>query len=359
MVDAVRFCAVSRCCRIALLIAAVVPLACSAAMGATVLDIAPLSNDGNGFSALTFNQKNTVDGLYVATVGGRLGVGDTLDQYGLSAGGSLTASNLRSDIIVGNHYNAQTGVPGNGGAPNGNIEVGTSFTTGFNYHTAPAVGFGQVPNFSLGTTYNFSSKAAEYKSYSAYLGALDDSVGNTNTPNHSSSNAGFVQSSGFGFNSYNPGGTNVVNFTFASGSTFNYIFAGIDPLTTLVVNIHVTPDGGGNRVLNFNSFGGGNFYDQYSTGSTDSSKILFNFSDATAIHLTNAAFFGSILAPNADVSLNSASLTGGVISDSLQLQGSQITYSGFTGTLPSLPEPASASILLVPSIMLLGSRRQK
>jgi choice-of-anchor A domain-containing protein len=144
-------------------------------------------------------------------------------------------------------------------------------------------------------------------------------------------------------------GLNVINLNLPAGATINGInivtASGVTP-TGLVVNVN------GNNL----SFNGGT----YNLGGLSTSQVLFNFTTASTISLSNLAFMGSILAPLADVNFASGQLNGTLIADDYYGTGQINEGGGFSiplpaysggGTVVATPEPGS---LLVFGAGLVG-----
>jgi choice-of-anchor A domain-containing protein len=86
------------------------------------------------------------------------------------------------------------------------------------------------------------------------------------------------------------------------------------------------------------------------------SNVLFNFYNASQV--TFSSFGGSILAPLATINGSSGTMQGMLIASSFNGASSSTTFSNgdlFTGSLPTaVPEPGSASLLVVALLMALG-----
>ena len=85
----------------------------------------------------------------------------------------------------------------------------------------------------------------------------------------------------------------------------------------------------------------------------NSSKILWNFGDATSVTLNNS-FSGALLATDAALTLNGGGINGTVIVDSIDLQNAEIRLNTYTGFVP-----APGTGVLLAGAGLLAARRRR
>ncbi|MBN9503522.1 MAG: hypothetical protein BGO01_19400 [Armatimonadetes bacterium 55-13] len=88
-------------------------------------------------------------------------------------------------------------------------------------------------------------------------------------------------------------------------------------------------------------------------------NIILNFSEATSLNLSNIEVLGSVLAPNANLTISGGSIDGKVVVGSAtQLNGGEFHRWGFTGSAP-VPEPASMAALGMGVVALIRRRKAK
>lgn len=236
-----------------------------------------------------------------ASNGTGLAVGDTL------ASGVTVNINHGGDFRIGNLANKLGTVNLNGGGSN-------------------------IQDASVNATANaYLSQAAGISSYLSTLSANGtvDGAGNMNAA------------------PTNIGGQNVAVYTltqaqFDALGQLNLNFGSAD---SVIINfIH---DGSGMVDLTAppNIIGGFN--------QANSSKILWNFGDATGITLNNS-FNGALLATDAALTLNGGGINGTVIVDSIDLQSAEIRLNTYTGFLPA---PGTGVVLA--GAGLLAARRRR
>lgn len=262
------------------------------------------------------------------TYGGNVFVGGpsaTLSG-GTTIYGSLNMTGANSTLNAGSN---------GGSSPNGIYVTASTQVNDPSYWTAPTVGGGPATPKSPIDLYGSST---DLKNASTALAA-------------SAANATVTSAGGTITITLNQSGLNVINLNIPNGASINGINIvtanGVVP-TGLVINVN-----GDN--LNFN---GGSF----NLGGLKSSQVLFNFSTATNLTLSNLAFIGDLLAPLATVNFTSGQLIGSLLANNYLGTG-QIndgggfslplpTYSGGGGnTVVATPEPAS---LLVFGAGLVG-----
>jgi choice-of-anchor A domain-containing protein len=96
------------------------------------------------------------------------------------------------------------------------------------------------------------------------------------------------------------------------------------------------------------------------TGGVSQDSIVYNFYETTALHSQSIAMLGSVLAPDADLTMAGGYFDGVTIVGSAETKwGGGFQNSGFTGNLPAMPapEPATAMLLLAAAGCLSRRRR--
>jgi choice-of-anchor A domain-containing protein len=269
-----------------------------------------------------------------------LAVGGSLSTSGGTIGGNVFVGGAAANLAGGTTINGSLSMT----AANSSLTAGGSSSPQAIYITAstqvndpsywnkPTVGGGPA---TPSTPLDLYGSSTDLKNASTSLAAAGTST---------------ITSSGGNITiTLNSSGLNVINLNLPAGATVNGInivnAAGVVP-TGLVINVN-----GDN--LNFNGW-------TYNLGSLGTSQVLFNFTTATTVSLSNLAFEGSILAPLATVDFTSGQIVGTLIADNY-IGGGQINEdNGFNIPLPnypssqvvaSAPEPAS---LLVFGAGLVG-----
>lgn len=75
-------------------------------------------------------------------------------------------------------------------------------------------------------------------------------------------------------------------------------------------------------------------------------STLFNFSEAALLTIGGVHFEGSILAPRADVAFANGNFSGTLVANTLVSTGS-FKYAPFAASMPAVPEPSAAALLIV------------
>lgn len=204
---------------------------------------------------------------------------------------------------------------------NGNVQVGGTVTGTYHLNNGST-----LTHTALDTNYaSLMSSVSDY-----FKNQVADSFINT------SGNPTFVAT---------PGADNLAVFS-VGGSIFSnqayqngWNFSGLSNDVTVVINVS-------GSTINFTK---GNFnntnYDR---------NIIWNFYEATSIDLSNMGgqFQGTILAPNAALTISNRQINGNVYVDSFTSTGAIEThyypYEGYlpTGSPPPVPEPATLGLLL-------------
>ncbi|MGD9635957.1 MAG: choice-of-anchor A family protein, partial [Pirellulales bacterium] len=151
----------------------------------------------------------------------------------------------------------------------------------------------------------------------------------------------------------NPG-LNVFNVTEAVWeATSNKQIVNPYPNATLLINI------AGTDVSQF----GGLSYNGSQSPSTAHGNVFYNYYQATMLTNNNIGILGSVLAPQAALTLNGGGINGnGIAASVLQQSGGEFHNFKFTGDLPynpPVPEPGTATIFAVGAAIALadGGRR--
>jgi choice-of-anchor A domain-containing protein len=140
------------------------------------------------------------------------------------------------------------------------------------------------------------------------------------------------------FNAATPsGGLAVYTTSFAYFSTINEIKLGLNGADTVIINV---------------SGAGGKLQDNFLGGPFAAAKnVIWNFHEATTLTFERQ-FFGSVLAPFADVKISSP-IEGTLVANSMKLNA-EMHLAPFAGTLPGttpevtpVPAPAALPLLLV------------
>ncbi len=128
----------------------------------------------------------------------------------------------------------------------------------------------------------------------------------------------------------------------------DYFLSDVDKGDTVLFNV-----AGDDIATSWGNFGGSDF-----SLKNMSDNILFNFFEAESLEI-NAALYGSILAPKADISASSGVIWGQVIANSWN-GNAQINDNPFTDNRVSVPEPSSVFIWGVALAgLIINTRKNK
>jgi choice-of-anchor A domain-containing protein len=260
---------------------------------------------------------------------GRLAVGGnfTASNYGVGSGGvgpALPNSHgTRNDLIVGGNMNAIGGWQ----VFYGNAVWGTGLTA------APT-----TPNGTTfqGTPVDFAAAKADLTAKSAFWSTLATNASviydGYSTLTLTATNAGL----------------NVFNVSEAVWeATSSKQIVNPFPNATLLINI------AGVNVTQF----GGLSYNGSGSPSAAHSGVLFNYADALTLQNNHIAMLGSVLAPNADLTLNGGGINGnGIANNVLQQNGGEFHNFKFTGDLPNVtPVPEPSSVVVAGMLLAMGA----
>jgi hypothetical protein len=106
-------------------------------------------------------------------------------------------------------------------------------------------------------------------------------------------------------------------------------------------------------IINLTGQTGGTLSNYGFQGDYQAGQTLFNFVDATNLSLSGLGVYGSILAPNANITGGYGQINGSVMAQSYSGPG-QLNWTAFKGALPTaggvpaaIPEPASWAMMIL------------
>lgn len=274
---------------------------------------------------------------------------------------TLTASQILTQFngIVTNQFSSQSDVEGR--LVTGELKVGATFynnpnssTSGFAAVNAITIDSGNWMNVNNGGSVNFQSSNAGKFNLNGGGSVVKQSPAFAMTDFTTPLNALQSQLSQLTANS-TVNGTDPNKFTFVETGTTS-VFS----LTTTQLQAAANIEFSGNAstiIINVS----GNSFDDYANiniANSLSSKIIWNFVDATTINLRG--WSGTILAGQATVSAGSA--INGVLYANNYTGNGELHSVAFTGVLPTapVPEPESYAMMLAGlGLMSLIARRKK
>jgi choice-of-anchor A domain-containing protein len=292
-----------------------------------------LSQNGGNDSGNVFVGGNAA----ISSGGGinNLSVGGNLTSTGGTISGNVfvggAATNLAGGVTINGSLNltganSSLNASGNGGSsPNGIYVTASTQVNDPSYWNAAKVGGGPATPSSPVDLYGSST---DLQNASTALAASGTQT---------------VTSSGGAITiTLNSSGLNVINLNLANGATINGINIvnanGVVP-TGVVINVN------GNN-LNFN---GGSF----NLGSLSTGQVLFNFTTASTVNLSNLAFLGDVLAPLATIDFISGQLQGSLIADNYIGNGQINEGTPFADVLPTYNVPGGTAATPEPGSMLI------
>ena len=213
-------------------------------------------------------------------VQGKVAAGGDISMTYFSVGGSLAQDNTSNVLVAGGNLFL------NSGSVYGNGSYGGYTTAGQNVTVHRGA-------LSQGTPIDFAARFTALESLSERLGSAPNPTGTTRIESWG----------GLFFEGHNAG----VNTFSVDASQFGrtvYMNINAPAGSRVVINVR----GAFARFANFgSSFSGG----------IDQKGVLFNFIDTTKIEASSYGFWGTVLAPKADVTFNNGSWDGGIYARSL------------------------------------------
>jgi choice-of-anchor A domain-containing protein len=294
---------------------------------ALVAILATVSYAADPFAAMSYYDALIFGNVSASTgdIEGRAAIGGDLNTPGgYSVGDRAPDDPTKYSLVVGGNLHA----PGHWQVFNGNARYGTGT---------------QLPSMEPGYTIsqgpgdlNFGAAYTTFRSISTYLGGLSDNGTQL-----------------YQFTTYTLTGTNaglnVFNVNAADWAAASNRVIDAPTGSTVIVNIAGASAGMMNGMQALN-----NLHD----GSTRQTRILFNFHQATTVNITNMAVTGSVLAPDALVTISGGGIDGQAVLGALnQINGGEIHRWDFTGSTP-VPEPGTMAALGLGALALLKRRRK-
>ncbi len=296
-----------------------VAIASIAAVFTTFNSIAFANNPfagAEGFNAVIFGNLNATAG----DTEGRLAVGGNLTASSYAVGPNAPADPSANSLVVGGNLNAMGGWQ----VFNGNTKYGGTLIN------APSM----VAPYTLqqaSNVYDFAGRKSEFVSISNALAGLADNGSQLyqwTTYTHTGTSSGL--------NVFN---VDAANWAAASNRI-------IDAPTGSTVLINVL--GANGSLSNGMALQGG----------IDRTRVMFNYSEATTLNFSNIAVEGSVLAPNAFLTLSGGNINGiSVLDGALTQNGGEFHNWTFNGSAP-VPEPMTM-IGMAAMASLVARRRLK
>lgn len=262
---------------------------------------------------------------------------NTSTETGLAAGTDITLTNMFISVAYpSTNTSLQILSGGSVNLTNGSVNGSIQYeTTGTSSATQPSgATFTQAPS-----PFDFAVARAFYENYSDNLATLA-ATGTTTAAFGTITLAGSAP------------GLNI--FTLPSsgyGATITNLVLQIPAGATALINVQGT-----NVTYNYAGF-------DTSFGSTPASKILWNLPSATTVTTAGTALLGSVVAPRALVDLQSGSLTGQIVADSLTGSSFALRFARFDGEppggIPNVPEPSAFALGATGALALLSLRRSR
>jgi len=277
-----------------------------------------LSGAAQDFNLFLFDDWNQRGG----DVEGRAAVGGNATLQSVGIADRLSNSNGTDDrLIVGGDLNY------NGGQVFGGNSVVGGTSSSVNYNCSGC-------STKSGTPIDFTDAQAFYRDLSDTLFALDETGSQSLNPYSKQ-----LQLNGTGT------GTHVFNVSLADAKE---IFLGASSDSDLVV-VNVLDEVVDSNITSF-------FHAEANADSNKWSNVIWNFNQATNLNIQNASWRGTILAPDAHLTLQAGNIEGQTIAKSAALEnwsGEFHNYE-FDGDLPvpDAPEPPTSATVPEPSLLL-------
>lgn len=250
-----------------------------------------------GFNAVIFGNLNATAG----DTEGRLAVGGNLTASSYAVGPNAPADANANSLVVGGDLNAIGGWQ----VFNGNTKYGGSLIN------APSF----VSPYTLqqaSNVYDFAGRKSEFVSISNALAGLADN------------GTQLYQWTTYTLTGTNSG-LNVFNVNAADWAAASNRIIDAPTGSTVLINVLGTSGSLANGMA--------------LQGGIDRTRVMFNYSQATSLTFSNIAVEGSVLAPNAALTLSSGNINGISVFDSALTQnGGEFHNWTFNGSAP-VPEP--------------------
>ena len=260
---------------------------------------------------------------------GRLAVGGNLSAKWYSVGNAASADASKYSLVVGGNLNAE----GKWQVFNGNTAYGGSLIA------APST----VSPYTVTNTngvLDFAAIKTQMQSVSTYMSTM--------AGNGAAVYDGYSTMTLTGNNST----LNVFNLTADQAAKWASVSSRI-----------IQVPAGSTAIINV-SGKSGSLSNGMSLSGTSSTNVIFNYWEATSLDVRSMAVLGSLLAPNADLTLTSANINGtAVVNGSTHMYGGEYHNYGFSGSIPgesSVPEPSTLTFgCMALGIMIPLMRRRR
>lgn len=275
-------------------------------------DIVNLGQAGN-FNAFIFGDMN----YYNSDVEGALAVGGNLSMTSMGVASSLPHSN-DYNLVVGGNLDWTNGQLFSGSA----IYAGTANLNNIGFPNGSAVQGN--PPFSFTDEQNYLTQVSGQWANLAANGLVSNNWGTLTLDSVAS-------------------GLNVFSVDATELASVHGLVINADSNSTVLINVN-------GSTASMQNFG------FTLSGGVTSSKVLFNFADATSLTMSGIGVKASILAPHAEVNFQNGHMDGTLIAMALAGNG-EFHHVPFSGDLPSVPTPGSLALLTMAG--LIGKSRRR